>query len=439
MRKRHIKMLNLSGHSRLVLLDNCHRMWRLASLSSPDSCPPVFLGLLLIAKLDFPALLCRRRDHLSRFVTLLASMRQRLFALSGSLLIVAALCGCGTPGAPSLPSLNLARPVEDLTASRRGNKVDLEWTLPRKNSDRTNVKHNPTSRICRHEGTTLMASCTVVAVVVPPTPKPAEKQKGEAPPGAVRIHYVDKLPPELGMTNPAGFVMYAVEEVNSRGRSAGLSNQVTIPVAPTIAAPEKLSAAVSADGVTISWFGPAPPTPPEGVTYQYRIMRRPLGAPGYIVLDDVAPAATGSFLDKTFGWEQKYEYRITTLSQVHAHGLNAGVEGDDSPPVEVFTRDIYPPAQPSGLQAVFSSVGQKPFIDLTWAPNMDSDLAGYNVFRGTEGGQPQKLNTQLVQVTSYRDENVEPGKKYFYTVSAVDLRGNESPRSAVASEVVPNK
>ena len=57
-------------------------------------------------------------------------------------------------------------------------------------------------------------------------------------------------------------------------------------------------------------------------------------------------------------------------------------------PVEVFTRDIYPPAQPGGLQAVFSSVGQKPFIDLTWAPNMESDLAGYNVYRWVEGGQP---------------------------------------------------
>jgi hypothetical protein len=168
-------------------------------------------------------------------------------------------------------------------------------------------------------------------------------------------------------------------------------------------------------------------------------MRRPVGAPAYIVLDDIEPAATGSYLDKTFGWEQKYEYRITTLSIVKANGLEAGVEGDDSKPVEIFTRDIYPPAQPAGLQAVFSSVGQKPFIDLTWAPNMESDLAGYNVFRWTEGGQPQKLNTQPLQVASYRDESVEPGRKYFYAVSAVDLRGNESPHSTAASETVPGK
>ncbi len=168
-------------------------------------------------------------------------------------------------------------------------------------------------------------------------------------------------------------------------------------------------------------------------------MRRPVGAPAYIVLDDIAPSAAGSYLDKTFSWEQKYQYRITTLSQVRAEGMNAGVEGDDSKPVEVFTRDIYPPGQPAGLQAVFSSVGQKPFIDLTWAPNMESDLAGYNVFRWTEGGEPEETERAATADASYRDETVEPGKKYFYTVSAVDLRGNESPQSAPASETVPKK
>ncbi len=366
-------------------------------------------------------------------------MPQRLSSLMVSVTLAAALTGCGTPGSPSLPSLNLPLPPTDLTASRRGNKVDLDWTLPRRNTDRTVIKHNPTTRICRHEGTTLMAHCDIVAEVAPPTPKPAEKQKNEAPPGAVRIHYVDTLPPDLGMKNPAGFVMYGVEEVNAHGRSAGISNQVPIPVTPTIAAPDQLTADVSADGVRITWSGPAPPSPPAGVTYFYRIMRRPVGAPGYVLIDDVAPSASGSYLDKTFAWEQKYEYRITTLSQVHAADLNAGVEGDSSPAVEVFARDIYPPAQPAGLQAVFSSVGQKPFIDLTWAPNQDSDLAGYNIFRWVAGGQPQKLNTQLIQVASYRDENVEPGKTYVYAVSAVDVRGNESPRSAAASETVPGK
>lgn len=364
-------------------------------------------------------------------------MRLRLVGLIGSVLLSLAFCACGTPGAPQPPSLNLAIPVDDLTAFRRGNKVDLDWTMARKNTDRTNVKRNPVTRICRHEGLTLMAKCDVVAEVQPPSAKAPQRQKGGPPIGELHIHYVDTLPEQLGLNNPAGFVRYAVEEVNAGGRSAGLSNQVPISLVPVIPAPEKLSAEVSAEGVRISWSGPPPPKPPAGVTYRYRMERRPVGGPAYIVIDDVEPSASGSYLDKTFGWEQKYEYRITTLGEVHADGHSAAVEGEDSPPVEIFARDIYPPAQPVGLQAVFSSVGQKPFIDLTWAPNVEDDLAGYNVFRWVNGSEAKKLNQQLIQTPSYRDENIEPGKTYFYAVSAVDLRANESPRSATASETVP--
>ena len=373
-----------------------------------------------------------------RFATLLVSMRLRLW-LVVSVLAVAGLSGCGTPGAPQLPSLQLARPVEDLTATRAGNRVELDWTLPRKNTDRTLVKRIPETRICRQEGVTLMSACAVVGEVPTPKPQAQPKQKGQQQPEAVRMQYVDMLPPNLGMQKPAGFVTYAVEEMNSKGRSAGLSNQVFIPVAPTLPPPEELSAQVSGEGVTVSWLGPTPPAAPQGLTYHYQIERRPVGSPAYIVIGDVAPTAPGFYLDKTSAWETKYEYRITTMTQVQSHGMSASVPGDSSNGVEVFTRDIYPPVQPVGLQAVFSSVGQKPFIDVSWAPNLEGDLAGYNIFRRSNAGTWEKLNRQLLQIPSFRDENVKPGKKYTYSVSAVDLRGNESPRSAEASEMVPDK
>ena len=373
-----------------------------------------------------------------RFATLLVSMRLRLW-LVVSVLAVAGLSGCGTPGAPQLPSLQLARPVEDLTATRAGNRVELDWTLPRKNTDRTLVKRIPETRICRQEGVTLMSACAVVVEVPTPKPQAQPKQKGQQQPEAVRMQYVDILPPNLGMQNPAGFVTYAVEEMNSKGRSAGLSNQVFIPVAPTLPPPEELSAQVSGEGVTVSWLGPTPPAAPQGLTYRYQIERRPVGSPAYIVIGDVAPTAPGFYLDKTSAWETKYEYRITTMTQVQSHGMSASVPGDSSNGVEVFTRDIYPPVQPVGLQAVFSSVGQKPFIDVSWAPNLEGDLAGYNIFRRSNAGTWEKLNRQLLQIPSFRDENVKPGKKYTYSVSAVDLRGNESSSSAEASEMVPDK
>ena len=113
------------------------------------------------------------------------------------------------------------------------------------------------------------------------------------------------------------------------------------------------------------------------------------------------------------------------------------VEGEDTPPVKIFANDIFPPAVPSGLQAVFSGPGQQSFIDLIWSPVSDMDLDGYNVYRHEEGSAPVKVNAVLLKTPSYRDTTVIAGKHYVYAVTAVDVRGNESSHSEEASEDVP--
>ena len=143
-------------------------------------------------------------------------------------------------------------------------------------------------------------------------------------------------------------------------------------------------------------------------------------------------------LDQEVEWEKTYYYHSTVVSIVTEPGKpTIEVEGDDSPEVKIFADDIFPPAVPSGLQAAFSGPGQQPFIELIWAPVPDADLAGYNIYRGEDGGQPVKLNADLVKAPAYRDAAVTSGKKYSYFVSAVDLRGNESARSERAEEGVP--
>ena len=108
------------------------------------------------------------------------------------------------------------------------------------------------------------------------------------------------------------------------------------------------------------------------------------------------------------------------------------------PSVPVFAHDIFPPAVPTGLQAVFSGVGQAPFVDLVWSPDTEADLAGYNVFRHEEGepaGETQLRPGEEPRPSATRMCN--PGKRYFYSVSAVDERNNESAKSEEASEQVP--
>jgi hypothetical protein len=144
-------------------------------------------------------------------------------------------------------------------------------------------------------------------------------------------------------------------------------------------------------------------------------------------------------VDHNFDWEKTYSYRATVVTVIHVDGKpDAEFESADTPAVKVFAHDVFPPAMPTGLQAVFSGVGQQPFIDLIWAPDTDADLAGYNVYRHEEEGSgARKINSGLVTNPAFRDVTVATGHKYFYSVTAVDVRGNESGRSAETSEAVP--
>lgn len=103
----------------------------------------------------------------------------------------------------------------------------------------------------------------------------------------------------------------------------------------------------------------------------------------------------------------------------------------------MVAHDVFPPATPTGPQAVFGGPGQKPFIDLVWTPDTDADLAGYNVYRSENASEPIKVNTNLVRSPAFRDTAVVPGHEYTYAISAVDARGNESAHSQPATEKVP--
>jgi hypothetical protein len=357
---------------------------------------------------------------------------------------VGLLSSCGTPGIPEPPSLELARPVRDLKAVRKGNSVHLSWSVPEITEDHQAFRHVGPTRICRSMESP-MHDCGTVVIELPPQKVPtkgvssrrrARQSQLATPPQET---YTDQLSPSLELQSPTTNLSYAVSVLNSYGRSAGLSNQVQVPSAPTLGAPANLSTHLSANGVELAWKAVTPPTKISGVKYEYRFYRRDLVtnddaiAGEMPVLGDAQP----SFLDNSFEWGKTYDYRITVVTVVNRPGSPERVEGDDSSSVRVIAHDIFPPATPTGLQAVFSGPGQKPFIDLIWSANSETDLAGYNVYRWQRGFIPIRMNFELVNTPAFRDSNVVPGHSYFYSISAVDVRGNESSRSEEASETVP--
>ena len=86
---------------------------------------------------------------------------------------------------------------------------------------------------------------------------------------------------------------------------------------------------------------------------------------------------------------------------------------------------------------MYASDPQRPAIDLTWTPNADDDLAGYNIYRREGSGAFAKINGALLKSPAFHDTQVRAGDTYIYAVSAVDLRNNESAKSKETSERVP--
>jgi fibronectin type 3 domain-containing protein len=65
-------------------------------------------------------------------------------------------------------------------------------------------------------------------------------------------------------------------------------------------------------------------------------------------------------------------------------------------------------------------------------------LAGYRVYRSeTEGTRGPSLTPELQPTPTYRDANVRPGQRYWYTVTALDRAGNESTDSAAVAAEIP--
>jgi hypothetical protein len=352
--------------------------------------------------------------------------------------------GCAAPGAPEPPSLELARPVRDLRATRKGSEVHLTWSVPTETVDHHSFRRVGPTQVCRTLGVSTR-ECTPVAEV--PTPRVLTNGRtwfrsggtpGQQAP-APQASYTDQLSPSLETQSPTSNLVYAVNVVNSYGKSAGLSNEVEVPSAPTLPAPENFHADLGAQGVKLTWSAVTTSQNISGLKYKYRVYRRDVQIGKDSIAGEVPVSAESNptLLDTGFDWEKTYEYRLTIITLVGQTSGTAEVEGEDTVPVRVVTHDVFPPATPTGLQAVFSGPGQKPFIDLVWKANSEADLAGYNVYRH-EAGQPAvKINSEIVKAPAYRDLDVMPGHEYFYSVSALDMRGNESSKSDEASETIP--
>jgi hypothetical protein len=345
------------------------------------------------------------------------------------------MAGCGTPGAPQAPSLNLPQPVTDLSAVRAGNQVSLFWTMPKKNTDRLAIKGDVIVRVCRQEGVGPCADAGTVTMT----------------PGAAGS-YSETLPALLS-SGPPRVLKYFVELKNRNGRSAGLSNAVETLAGGPPDPVRGFTAEVRKAGVVLSWT-------PDGENAAVRLQRKLLTPPAtkpqqglmspppepleqnLLVEDGLQrDGALGRALDKSIHFGETYEYRAQRVARLTVNGNTMELAGELSPPLRVEVKNVFPPEVPTGLAAVATTAenGGETAVDLSWTPDSEADVAGYFVYRREGDAEWERVSpAEPVGGPAFHDAHVQVGRTYVYAVSAVDQGGHESARSAEAQETVPN-
>jgi hypothetical protein len=294
-------------------------------------------------------------------------------------LVLCLLCSCGYQGDPLPPALNIPVAVTDFRAWESGQNIEVEFTLP-----------NMTT-----EGLTLKKVQSVELHVEDKRyPVPATA------PGPVLF----EIPARdwIGKT-----VTLAVRSTGPRGKASAWSNPSMLFVIQPLTKPTTLKLDNVVQGVALAWTGPGP---------HYRIFR----AEGDGQPAQLAQTDTPAYVDATTTYGTSYRYFVQAIAEPNQWS-------EVSDPAEITPVDKFPPEVPSGLTAIASAQS----IELSWSRNTESDFRGYNVFRSVDGGALEKIQS-LLEAPAYSDTKVEAGKKYQYTVSAVDAVGNESAQSVAA-------
>jgi hypothetical protein len=368
----------------------------------------------------------RRARPFFNFNTLLL-----LLSLSALALLLA---GCGKRRPPQPPLESVPQRTELLSGAQRGNQVVLSWPAPLRNASSGSVQSIRRIDIYR-------------LAEKPTAPLPLTEEEfatrstliGSVPYETIgtaveTINYIDTLE----LAGEPTRLRYALRYVNAAGQRASFSNFLLIEPAARIAEPPVLlNQAVSEAGINITWKAPAAnidgSTPVNLLGYNVYRIESSQNELSQVPLNTSLVSGT-SYVDKNFRFGEKYTYIVRSVSLGTG---GAQVESLNSNALAVETQDVFAPSAPTDIR-INAAPGR---ISLFFPANPERDVAGYNVYRSLDPDLPKerwvKLNDALLTRTTYQDETVESGKKYFYYLTAVDTAGNTSPASEVVSDIVP--
>jgi hypothetical protein len=371
----------------------------------------------------------------------------RAMALSVAAFLLSSIAvGCAAPGEPYERKPPTPVAITDLTAVQSGSDVLLTFTLPEEAVDNRPLPESPTIEIYRDFFTAPAAGEPAPRAAARPTllvTIPAAMEDHYAVQGHIR--FTDSLRPQDFAQHRDSLAVYTVRTQISEKKPSATSNTASVHVFAPLDAITDLRAEVTHASIVLTWTppttSPAGSSPALGVYHIYRGTpdsdtstggATALKSPLLKIADSQGPP----FQDTQFEFNVSYVYSVRSVAQYP----NAALESADSNLAVVSPRDTFPPAAPQDLIAALvpAQPGAPAHLELSWAISAETDIAGYNVYRSEQAGAPgSRVNTDPLPTPAFRDMNVQPGHRYFYSVTAVDRAGNESPASAAVSGGVP--
>jgi hypothetical protein len=374
----------------------------------------------------------------------------RRSSISGSLISIFAvflfLAGCASPGEPIERKPPIPEAVKDLAAAQSGNDVILTFTLPTEAIDHRQLVQTPTVEVYRDFLPTAAAGAPASSV----RPKPAllvtippSLVDKNASNGAVR--YSDSLTADNFAQHPNATAEYMIRTRESGKKSSPDSNLAELRVYPAPLAIDDVKTVFTRSAVDLTWTPPQKtPVGASPAIAAYRIYRGEIEgeiASGETLklkspLVRIGESDSPAFSDAQAVLDTPYVYTVRSVVQYSG----ASIESSDSNFAAITPRDLLPPAAPQGLLVipVPAQGDAAAHLELSWAISPEPDIAGYYVYRSdSQGTRGTRQNRDLLLTPAFRDISVEPGKRYFYSVTAVDRSGNESPASEAVSGDVP--
>jgi hypothetical protein len=378
------------------------------------------------------------------------------------LLLLYLLSGCASPGEPITRRPPVPTTIDDLTAEQSGNAVLLTFALPRQTVEHKPLKHPPSLEIYRSFSPPTVPAASrplpTLLVTIPSDMVDHYAMEG-------RALYGDPLTPEILREHAGEVAVYKIRTSITSKRSSADSNLASLRVDPAPEPIPDLQAEVRHSVVDLTWT--APQRTPIGAAppvKDYRIYRAelpPTAPPAQptpsskaaptsaaresmstregnvrLRLERMAETESPAYDDSQVMLGKTYEYAVRSVVEYPGQE----VESSDSNHVTITVRDVVPPSAPQGLVVIFVPAREQTpaHLDLSWAINPETDVAGYNVYRSEQRGVlGTRLNSQLLPTPTFSDMSASPGPRLFYSVTAVDRSGNESRPSTAASGEVP--